>query len=49
MMQTTTRSWEELRSCARAAERTLEDKIAAYKVASRAQSRGVAVVYDEGG
>uniref|UniRef100_M4BFT0 Golgi SNAP receptor complex member 1 n=1 Tax=Hyaloperonospora arabidopsidis (strain Emoy2) TaxID=559515 RepID=M4BFT0_HYAAE len=47
MMQTTTRSWEELRSCARAAERTLEDKIAAYKVASRAQSRGVAVVYDE--
>ncbi|CAI5739363.1 unnamed protein product [Hyaloperonospora brassicae] len=47
MMQTTTRSWEELRSSARAAERTLEDKIAAYTTASRAQTRSAALVHDE--
>ncbi|KAF4322967.1 hypothetical protein BBO99_00001085 [Phytophthora kernoviae] len=32
MMQTTTRSWEELRGSARTVERTLEDKIAATSV-----------------
>ncbi|RLN94573.1 hypothetical protein BBJ28_00015951 [Nothophytophthora sp. Chile5] len=49
MMQTSTRSWEDLRSGARAAERTLEDKIAAYTAVSRAQSRSSAAAYDEGG
>ncbi|RLN72044.1 hypothetical protein BBJ28_00006730 [Nothophytophthora sp. Chile5] len=47
MMQTSTRSWEDLRSGARAAERTLEDKIAAYTAISRAQSRSSAAAYDE--
>ncbi|KAF1777200.1 Golgi SNAP receptor complex, subunit 1 [Phytophthora cactorum] len=47
MMQTATRSWEELRSSARTAEHTLEDKIAAYTAISRAQARSSAPVYDE--
>ncbi|RLN49632.1 hypothetical protein BBJ29_007878, partial [Phytophthora kernoviae] len=47
MMQTTTRSWEELRGSARTVERTLEDKIAAYTAISRAQSRSSTAVYDE--
>ncbi|GMF32766.1 unnamed protein product [Phytophthora fragariaefolia] len=46
MMHTATRSWEDLRSSARAAEHALEDKIAAYTALSRAQGRGAA--YDEG-
>lgn len=49
MMQTATRSWEELRSSARVAERTLEDKIAAYTAVNRAQTRSSAAAYDEGG
>ncbi|ETP29114.1 hypothetical protein, variant [Phytophthora nicotianae P10297] len=47
MMQTATRTWEELRSSARAAEHTLEDKIAAYTAVSRAQTRSSSAVYDE--
>uniref|UniRef100_H3GHD2 RRM domain-containing protein n=1 Tax=Phytophthora ramorum TaxID=164328 RepID=H3GHD2_PHYRM len=47
MMMQTTRSWEDLRSSARAAERTLEDKVAAYTAVSRAQARSAAAAYDE--
>ncbi|RQM08866.1 hypothetical protein DD237_000637 [Peronospora effusa] len=47
MMQRTTRTWEELRSSARMAERRLEDKIAAYTEFSRAQTRNSVAVYDE--
>ncbi|KAI9907239.1 hypothetical protein PsorP6_003661 [Peronosclerospora sorghi] len=47
MMQPTTRSWEQLRSSARAAERTLEDKIASYTAISRAQVRSSMAPYDE--
>jgi hypothetical protein len=48
MMQTATRSWEDLRSSARTAERTLEDKVAAYTAISRAQARNSSAAYDEG-
>ena len=48
-MQQTTRTWDELRSSARMAERRLEDKIAAYTEISRALTRSSVAVYDEGG
>ncbi|CAH0477073.1 unnamed protein product [Peronospora belbahrii] len=47
MMQRATRTWEELRSSARVAERTLGDKITAYTVISRDQIRNSVASYDE--